>query len=516
MKSRWGLVCFLPALAWAQVDGGSDAGEEAPAMQIEGFEPLAVADAGLAVAPAVVVEAMPSAPSGPTVELAGDVEGTTSLDTRFESPKGADLAENVWEGRLLAHLSADVKINEHLRAYIEGRGWLRSAFQRDFDRAKAWFDPELREAYVDLYTSKVDLRVGNQRIALGANPLGAPADILNPRDFRFGLFAAPEDSAIPVFAVRAQGEVGKVQWLAAYVPFFVGHRFVLFGQDEALLQPALAPEAPYRRVDQSIEDSLQDKLLATKNPTPFLGDVAIRLRSSGKYKVGVSWVWANEKAPQVTVDGELGSLLAAQAAGKPTDPALFLSLQSRAAAGETLFTGRYLRQHVFSFEGSLLLGPVQLDADVSYSPRQTFVNEKGEPLNKQVVSGVLSVSRASEGDLFYAVTYLGMVVPDVLSAEQLILLEPATAVGASRTAFFHLFTGVVGYQLFDKKLELSMTAMFEPIQLSFALAPRVTWKPSEGWQLWLAAEFFEGPAYSALGYFGRNDKVTLGIRRELF
>src|SRR5439155_24067227 len=112
--------------------------------------------------------------------------------------------------------------------------------------------------------SHVDLRIGTQRVSLGANAGIAPADALNPRDLRESFIAGePEDAVLPVFAVRALADIGKVSVTAAYAPFFTPHRYFVFGQDEALLQPTAEQTVPNRRIDPSIEDYLQERILET-------------------------------------------------------------------------------------------------------------------------------------------------------------------------------------------------------------------------------------------------------------
>jgi hypothetical protein len=345
----------------------------------------------------------------------------------------------------------------------------------------------------------------------------APADALNPRDLREDfLLAEPEDAVLPVFAIRGTGEIGKLDWLAAYVPFFQPNTFWVFGYDTALVQPALATGFDDRRVEASELPFGQDRLLETSRPPPLQGDVAFRLRSRGKVKVGASWVWMNEKMPRVVVDKELSAFLAAQAAGKTVDPALATSLYNRFQANETLFTGTYRRTHLLSLEASMLLGPGQLDLDVTYSPRQTFFDASLNPLDKSALTMVAGYSSAEESEWLWAVQYLGLVVPDIATREQLILIEPATAVGGARTAFLHLFVGQVGRTFLDKRLDVTVRGAFEPIQQSWSLAPRVTWKGFDRWDLWVAAEFYEGSQWSPLGYFGRNDQLLAGARYELF
>ena len=525
LRAGWLTLLLTAVPALAEDDGGAvmqiepleapaaDAGSveiEAfePAVEIEGFTEV---DAGVASPPAF--EAFKSAPAGPTVRVYGWTSAYTAVDTRFDSPRGAAGAENVVEARLRGVLGVDVKLNEHLRLVLEGRAQVRGAAQRDFDRAKGFFEPMLGDAYVDLYTPQVDLRVGNQRIALGANAALAPVDALNPRDLRESA-GELEDALLPVFAVRAQGEVGKLSWLAAYVPFFQPHRLFVFGQDEGLLQPAFGQTFDNRRIDPSIEDSLQDRLLETKRPPPFAGDLALRVRGGDRVKLGASYVWMNEKLSRVRLDPELAQVLSAQAAGRPVDQAAAVSALNRFQAGETLYSGVYGRQHLFSAEASALVGPGQLDVDLTFTPRQTFYDQRFAPVDKAAVTVVATFSQASDSPVLYSVSYLGMAIPDIGGQEQLVLLEPATAQGAPHTAFFHLFLGFVGVSLWDKRFELSLRGTFEPVQRSFSLSPRVTWQGFEGLKVFFAAEFFEGTPWSPFGYFSRNDRLLLGARYQ--
>jgi len=485
---------------------------EPPPRPIETFENPAVA-----VTPAPVEPILKTGPELPSIRLRGTVRGESSVDTHFDSPRNVPLAENVAEGRLRAMVGVDVKVTSNLRLVLEGRAQLRFVTQRSFDRAKAFFEPMLGEAFVDLYTDAVDWRLGNQRIVIGANTALAASDALNPRDLRESFVQGElEDTVLPTFAIRAQGELGKLNWLAAYAPFFTPHRYFVFGQDEALSQPGLAPAFDNRRIDPSIEDSVQDRVLETQRPVPFAGDLALRVVSRGRVKIGASWVWMNEKLPRVAVDPEVSALSRAQASGRPLDSAAALSVANRFSAGEVLVRGTYLRQHLFSLEGSSIIGPGQLDVDLTFSPRQTFVDPGFAPINKASLTWVLGFSQASVSPVFYSVSYLGLAIPGVAASEQLLLVEPATAVGGARTAFFHLLMGTVAMPVWQDRFELQLRAAFEPIQRSFAVGPRVTFQAIEGLKIWLAAEVYEGPAWSAFGYFSRNDKIGVGVRYELF
>lgn len=536
-------VWLVPALAFAAglgpqppaADAGSSADEGAsPDAGLAGNAPgdLAGGDAGAGAWLAIDEFAAPSAPAtpgiesfaasaaGPVAKVFGSVRGGVGVDTRFESAPGDPDAEDVTMFLGRANLGVDVKLSDSVRVVAEGRLRWHAAAQRGLARARAEFEPTLGDAYVDLYTRKLDVRLGNQVVAFGANAAFAPADGLNPRDLRDGLLSGePEDGKLPAFAIRALGDVGKVTVTAAYFPFFTPDRYTVFGQDGALLQPGLDVSVPQQRLDRSIAEQLQPHLLETKRPADFgwLGDLGLRLVTpAGPVKLGASWVWANEKLPQVRLDPELSLALNASARGKDVDSATALSLQNRLAAGEQLFTGTYGRQHVFSVEASALAGPTQLDFDVSYSPAQTFVDAALAPVSKACVTWVVGVSQAEDSPYVYSLIYLGMAVPDVDAQQLLFLLEPSTAQGAARTAFLHLLVGTTGVKLWGDRVELSIRAAFEPIQRSFALAPRAEYLGWAGARLWLGAEFYEGPAYSPLGYYRRNSQVLAGAQLDLF
>lgn len=488
------------------------------------FAPLLL---GLAAASAGAQESLPSfesttsesSPEPVEARVYGVVRLDLGVDTAFEEgPPG--LEENVSQALARTALGVDVRLSASLRALVEARLRFRAATQAGFERTKAFAEAEVGEAFVDVYSPKVDLRLGQQVMAFGANVAFAPTDILNPRDLRFGfLLAEPEDSKLPVPAVRALGQVGRVTLTGVVVPFFVPSRYTVFGQDESLLQPASGVRVPRERVDPSIEDRVQPRLLETERPMafPWLGDFGARatLDATSDVKVGLSWVWANEKLPRVTLDPEAERFLLAEGRGEPLDPALGLSLQNRLRAGETLYTGSYGRQHVFAIETSALVHTTQLDVDLGYSPAQTLYDARLRSVRKPVYTAVIGATQAEDSPLRYGFSYVGLVVPDVAPEELLFLLEPGTARGGARTAFFHLFAADLTWTSFGDRLRLGLRALVEPVQQSFAVAPSASWAVRPGMRVGLAAELYQGARFSPFGYFRRNDQLLGSFQWEL-
>ena len=207
--------------------------------------------------PAPLEAFSPAAPAQPEVRVRGDVRLVGGVDTGFEPRREDGLSEHVVDGWGRASLSTDVKLSPSLRLVVEGRALWRGGAQKGFEREKSSFEPFLGEAFLDLYTRWVDVRVGQQTLAFGANAVLAPTDVLNPRDFRQGLvLPEPEDLKLPVFAARGLANVGPLTVTGVWVPFFVADRYDVFGQDQALLQPPLGLAVPFP-VDASVEPGLQ-------------------------------------------------------------------------------------------------------------------------------------------------------------------------------------------------------------------------------------------------------------------
>ncbi len=495
---RLGLwVLVLPALAGAQEGTG---GPETPPLETP---------------PPLMEEWKAPEPPAPEVRVRGEVRLVGGVDTGFEARREDGLSEHVVDGWGRASLAAEVKPSPTLRLVVEGRALWRGGAERGWTRSQSFFEPELGEAFLDMYTPRVDVRVGQQVLAFGANAAFAPTDVLNPRDLRMGLvLAEPEEAKRPVFAARALATLGPLTVTGVWAPFFTPHRYDVFGEDTALLQPGLGVAVPLK-VDASIEDGLQPHLLETERPG-LPGDVGLRVTGEvGGVRLGGSWVWFNEKLPQVTLDPELEALLRAQARGEPPESALVLSLQERLRAGEALATGRYARQHILALEASRLVGPVQLDADVGFSPAQTFLGEQLRPVRKPTVTWVLGASRAEASDFLYSVTYTGLAVPGVEAGALLVLLEPGTARGVARTAFLHLLVADARYTLLGDMLEVGLRGAFEVVQRSFLLSPRVSWRATEHLHVGLSAEVYGGASHSPLGYFDRNDQVLATVRLTL-
>lgn len=86
------------------------------------------------------------------------------------------------------------------------------------------------ETYVDLYFSRLDVRLGQQFIFWGKTDWINPTDNINPWDF-VNISAEVEDYRLPVTAAKFNLYLGDVTLQAVLVPRFKAHRLPLFTPD---------------------------------------------------------------------------------------------------------------------------------------------------------------------------------------------------------------------------------------------------------------------------------------------
>lgn len=470
-----------------------------------------------------------TAPS--SMRVWGELRSRLAVDTNFESRPDEPLAENVAELQSHLRAGAQADFGERARLVVEARLWHRAVEQRppagerflllNGAHAKATYEATAGETYFDWYTKYVDLRAGNQVLTFGANAAGAPADVLDPVDLREGfLFADATDLKLPVLAVRARGEWKGFNWTAAYVPFFVPDRYDLYGQDEALVQPGLNAQLPkVALLTRAQEDRAEQPLLETDRPRdlPQNGDLGLRVtrKLTDDVSVGADYVISREKLPQVDIDPELARFLSEGASAPYTDPATSLSISQRLGAGEQLLRGSFPRFAVGEVEGTALVGPVQVDADLGYSASRLYVTRDLKPTFQPTGTGVLTVSDARGTDLTLAGTATVLWIRDIAQGQELALLDKPGAGAQAHDAWDPFLGGVAGYRWLQGRVEGEVRAIFDARQRSYAAGGRGTWNANDRVHLSLGYVHFNGAQQSPLGYWRRNDNLWLELRLAL-
>ncbi|MCC5941659.1 MAG: hypothetical protein JJU37_08970 [Balneolaceae bacterium] len=136
----------------------------------------------------------------------------------------------------------------------------------------------LREVYVDLYYSRVDLRIGKQKILWGRSNGGFVTDILTPVDLREFLTQDPEDLRIGLTSVNATFYRGVNSFQVVAAPLF---------------QKDLLPDTSSRWFPvQTIESPISVQFRGT-NDTPTIQNIQLALKYSNR---DLSWLDLDIKA----------------------------------------------------------------------------------------------------------------------------------------------------------------------------------------------------------------------------
>lgn len=160
------------------------------------------------------------------VSLSGYLQAGAVHALDSESPDEDPATELGLEFKADISSAAAVKI--FLQAVNDGtimspeNGLLFNEFNKVYQDKNPYVD--IDEAYVDLYSSHADFRIGIQKFAWGRLDEINPTDNLNPEDFRQGIVADELDRKIGVPAIKANTYSDIVNVELAWIPWFVPYR----------------------------------------------------------------------------------------------------------------------------------------------------------------------------------------------------------------------------------------------------------------------------------------------------
>ncbi len=271
----------------------------------------------------------PPKPAGPTTlpsfatsRFSGYFFEKLAFDTAHDGE-----GEDVFDFRTRFSLGTEITTTNFLKVVLSGRFSHFVVGEDAGDETWAlvnsnnvkWdFEAELHEAYIYWPNDILNIRVGNQIVRWGYGQFNKPSDVLNPMDYREGLFADLEVPLVPVFMVHVDRTIGPLNVSGVYQPFFAPNRANLFGQDWAPLSamsgnPAFATVGSMAQISglvgslfpASLEDRVQPLLLATHPPEERLenGQFGTRLGTRlGGVDLSLSYFYGWDKLPFVAVN----------------------------------------------------------------------------------------------------------------------------------------------------------------------------------------------------------------------
>ncbi len=365
--------------------------------------------------------------------------------------------------------------------------------------ARGVLEPQLYELFAGFFSPRIDIRVGQQRVAWGSSELASPNDIVNARDLRDPILSETELQHIPTFMLRADLDLGFATVQGIAEPVYTPDRYDVYGSNWAAIQP----DAPVwargvsnlaqRSLDPTLQESAQRLFMATRYPKSDLTAPVLGAK--------VSWTAGGVDVNhyyQYGFDGPLTKI----------DPTFAVSVSSidfnhagladlepwlRAIdAGQQPLQVIYIRRHHIGTDIATTLGPVALSVDAAYESKRVFFRRDLQGAVSPTFQGVLSAEyQTGDKDKLAVLELMYLHLLDMPAAPLLIYARDTVALG-----------GDVRWPLW-RPLGFELRASAGVAPRSAILQPELNLK-FERWVVSGGGLWLDGEAYSLGQHFRRN------------
>lgn len=370
------------------------------------------------------------------------------------------------------------------------------------------FDGALRELYLGFFGDKVDLRIGQQRVAWGVADVLSPNDVVNARDFRDPFLSEPELNRIPTPLLRIGAYLGPVTLEGLVAPVFVPDRASLYGSNWSAIQPG-APAAYRglfsmiaRTTDPSVREQLNAAFYQTRLPNrngqgvsagSKLGIHAAALDLNLYYHYGFDgtpYVWLNPALAGVLERTDFTT------AGFADFAPVLRALDQ----GVAPMFAEYVRRHHAGFDLVAPLGPVVLRLDAAYQTQRVFYTTELTSFTSPAVLGVLSLDyQTGSVDKVLVVEGVYVRMVDAWSSRLLAYEQDTYGVAA-----------VLRWPLFSV-FSLEARAMIGIAPYFYLVQPALVTKLGS-FAIRVGGLVLDGDPYSVGGYYHGNQTAYLQIR----
>ncbi len=282
--------------------------------------------------------------------------------------------------------------------FVRGKG-VESWTGHDPVKARQELNPRLHELYFGLYSSKLDFRVGQQRVAWGRADAFGPNDVLNARDLRDPIWSETETRHVPTPMVRADWDLGFATLEGIFQPLFVPDTYDVYGSNWAAIQPD--SPAPYRGflrlltspVDPTeqgqVNRLLQQTSLPSAGPDSFGAGAKLAWTMAGT-DVDAYYHYGFDTSPFIALNPGFAAALATTDFSTANLESLAPVLQSL-DAGVAPFRVTYVRRHHVGLDAARAVGPFVLRVDAAYDTQRVFYRSDLTSVASPAFQGVASI-----------------------------------------------------------------------------------------------------------------------------
>jgi len=483
--------------------------------------------------------------------------------------------EDVFDFRNKFGLSAEVSTSRMTKVFLSARFSHYSVGEDAGDDTwylfnsndlKRDYELEPREIYIYIPNDIINIRLGNQIVRWGFGQFNKPSDVLNPVDFREGLFSDLETPLIPTFMLHLDKSVGPANLSLVWLPFFKGNRTNLFGHDWAPMSamygnPAFSTLGSVTMmfdmitsvINSAVEDDVQPLLMATNPPENKFenGQWGAKTEFSAMgVDFQLSYLYGWDKMPWIHMDNEFlqpAMTLASFAEEYPEGIGILMGKKqyadldmtpeekdafNKAAGGamhalgslfddegnlkdidlSRVFQTSYRRQSTIGLSlSTVLFERIGLKIDSAYSPSRTIYLESPAgfpmPVAKPAISYSVGLDYNKSSTFDVMLEFYHFHVLDLKDDEEVFIIG----------SDMYMVTLATHLRLLDfEALEFQLAGMLECNTLSWFLFPKVSYKATDSLKLAVGGIFVgyfdggneQGPG----GLFDRNDSVYLDLK----
>ena len=404
----------------------------------------------------------------------------------------------------------------------------------DSARDELEFDPDLREAYADLFFDNLTVRVGRQIVVWGESDLFRVNDWANPVDLRRGFFGSLEELREPLWMVSAR--YGTMNWAFEMVVNPGDYQEDQVAPEGAEFYPDEAWADLRRNTWQRVNSAIYGQVLAaTPPPLKPLVPNPIVLENN------VAYVNHDELPDRQLRNAEGGVRLRYQLDDWDLGLMYFHTIADRPV----------LETESIAFNPGPPVGPlpgafVVPDNTVTITTRLKYpdLNVLGASFSKDIEMGILRGEIAwSIDEQFSRKAPLGLGIVERNALRYLLAFDRPTYIpwiAPDRTALLSLqvwqqylrgaeddeiievpfqdtiedfvtaFSLIAQFAYLEDRLQPQVVYTRDTMEAEL-IAASVSYKVDNSWQVALGASFFDGPDNHGFGLFDDRDQISLSL-----
>jgi hypothetical protein len=370
------------------------------------------------------------------------------------------------------------------------------------------FEPDLRELYVGFFTSSVDVRIGQQRLAWGRADAQSPNDVLNARDLRDPFSPEPDITEVPTPLARVDWDFGAGTLELVGSPIFVPDRFDTYGSNWAIIQP----DSPaglrgfFHTMSGLVDTAMFDRFNALIQQTRLPAPGAASLSGGGKLATTVGgfdldayYFYGFDRTPVLRIDPAFADAISRIDFSK-TSIADFAPFFSAIQAGYPPLTIEYTRRHHVGFDAGGTVGPVGVRFDAAYDTQRVFFRQDLTGVTSPALQGTLSLEYQT-GDV-RKVFVLEASLLHLLEEQSGLLFVSTNSVSAACVLKFPLFGA----------LDFELRGLATAFPASLAIRPQLAYEATSQLTFDVGAVWLTGEVGGTGHYFERNSNAYLAAR----